>query len=78
MTPYDEEYPWHKYKAWHPVHTEDEGTVWAWPWRRVPMYRRFVPSFCYADQWMEPLSFYAIDPSTLPSCGAFYKMEPKD
>lgn len=58
--------PWRPWNAWHPVITDDEGMIWAWPWKRVAMWRRFAPSFCHiyafadAATYHEPLAFYSI------------------
>lgn len=58
---------WHRYVAWHPVITDDADMVWAWPWKRRPMWRRFAPSFCHiypfadAATYHEPLAFYSLE-----------------
>lgn len=62
----DDGSPWHKYRAWHPVFTCDEGLIVAWPWRRVDMWRRFAPGFCHiypfadAATYHEPLAVYSL------------------
>lgn len=62
----DDGSPWHEYSAWHPVFTCDVGLVWAWPWRRVAMWRRFAPGFCHiypfadAATYHEPIAVHSL------------------
>lgn len=62
----DDGTPWHEYTAWAPVFTCDVGLVWAWPWKRVKMWRRFAPSFCHiypfadAATYHEPMAVYSL------------------
>lgn len=36
------ENPWRLWHAWHPVYAQNRGMVWAWPWARQQLLRRYL------------------------------------